>query len=460
MGAYAVDALSSPRSGIIDNSLVGAGLASAGIPTFAPHQAEYTVSKCEFLQSIYAPISSPPTAPGGFQNQVLTINPGLQQTFPWLGLVAPQFEEYELKQLMFYWRPMVTDFNSGTGQAGEIIMVTQYNPSDAPFTDTLRAKSYDGAMSSKTSIPMNHGVECDPKLNSGAPGKYVRIGPLDGQNQDLKQYDWGNLNVIVNGTPPGYSGQLLGELWCAYTVTLRKPKLPITTGATILRDYFESATPPLQGEQEADLTLPLNATTWVNQLYVSAQQNRIQGSLVPLYSAPGTIIGTTGPSFSWRYKVPAWYTGTVRFTVSLIGAKVWPLSPADTTVQFFVAGSSGELVTDLVQATTLLANGITLAPSLAQDASGTAQAPGVITKAYQNYERLITGQLTVTVDVNFENQASGTENYIDIGTREIFEINGWTFDVTEYNDSFNNSDTGKITLVDEAGQVVPSVLAN
>lgn len=439
---------------VIDNAIVGTGLGSAGIPSFGPHESEYTLRKCEFLQSIYAPIT-PSGQSGPFQNTVLPLNPGLQETFPWLGLVAPQFEEYEFKQLIFYWRPMVTDFNSGTGQAGEVIMVTQYNPADPPFTDTLRAKSYDMAMSSKTSIPMNHGVECDPKLNSGSPGKYIRLGPLEGTD-DLKQYDWGNLNVIVNGTPPGYSGQLLGELWCAYTVTLRKPKLPVTTGASILRDYFESSTTPfttaaLYNDTDATLALAPGAA-FNDQPFVSAQQNRIHG-MVDTYSAAGAPY-----PMSWRYLVPSWYTGTLRFTLTILGARIvnntnWGANP------LFTSNTNGTKVSDLIQQYWYNIDvGTFVGSQVVKSAiQGDAQSPGILGGPdFDNYHvSKRQGNMTYIVDVTFKSQAGGNGNIIDLSAA-LEQINGWTLDITEYNDAFNDS-TGRITLVDDANQVVPSV---
>lgn len=400
----------------VKNSLVGDGVSSAGIPTFGPHHAEYTVTKTEFLQSIYAPAVA-----GQFQNTVLTIQPGLQETFPWLGLIAPNFEEYELKQLMFYYRPMVTDFNSGTGQCGEIIMVTQYNPSDTPFTDTLRAKSYDGAMSSKTSVPMTHGVECDPSLNSGAPGKYIRVGPLDA-DQDLKQYDMGNLNVIVNDTPAGYNNQLLGEIWCAYTVCLRKPRLPQSTGDTILRDYFEG------------LTAPTNSSPsyWTPQTILSGQQNRIGTVIKPV--ATDTTVARPG----WRIEFPNWYTGDVRVTVVLQS-----ITFAAGTNDFQVIGYPGTN-SNVVQ----ISDTLTLIGASGQ-LYGQSPAP-------QFVDTIINGvaMCMLVFDFRVGSNINGNKNYAYIAPRTGLELRTWSIDISEYNTSFNSPTTGHPLLNDYMGNPV------
>ena len=443
MGDYSV-----PGLGTVDNAIVGAGYSSAGIPQFAPHHSSGTFSKVEFLQSIYAPQTT-----GAFQNTVLPLNPGLQQTFPWLALVAPQFEEYEFLQLMFYWRPMVSDFNSGTGQTGEVIMVTQYNPSDPPFIDTLRAKSYDMAMSCKASLSMNHGVECDPTKNSGAAGKYIRVGPLTGDT-DIKQYDLGNLNVIVTGTPAEYNGQLLGELWVAYTVQLRKPKLPVSTGDTILRDYFCNADIVTTISDDAN-----KFTSWPSRAIGYAEQNRI--------SMPGegiVITGAGGPTaqLTVAYSPPLWYTGDLNIVLTLHLRLVDlylpnPIGKRLTTPVSVVVTGNCVGIPDIDESTVLTA-----------DPGGQATARTGITPYKQtNYyigstgtdgiSQCGTNTLTTQAHVRFEQDVSGIARTVTFtySSPEVgaFNLIGWSLDASEYNSGFN-SKTNTVSLVLADGSAV------
>jgi len=455
MGDYSV-----PGIGTVDNAIVGAGFSSAGIPQFAPHESSGVFSKVEFLQSIYAP----QLPAGQFQNTVLPLNPGLQRTFPWLALVAPQFEEYEFIQLMFYWRPMVSDFNSGTGQTGEIIMVTQYNPNDPPFTDTLRAKSYDMAMSCKASLSMNHGVECDPTKNSGAQGKYIRTGPLqyDGQGTDIKQYDLGNLNVIVNGTPAEYAGQLLGELWVAYTVQLRKPKLPTSTGDVILRDYFQSTTVP----DPTNLSPALSQwQAWVGAPVGYGQQNRIntrgEGCKLTYYDdgANEKLIVT--------YSIPTWYTGQLELKLAML---MGPDIKRDLT------GSIGALTCNnpwSVQSTGVVAfikdignsqlvfSGVTLR-------DGFVEGNGATTTTYQAYaDATATPGVpigatasceTLIVHADIGANTTGVAQTISILYNHAYgegeakaTMKGWWLDASEYNTAFNDSQ-GDVAIESATGQ--------
>lgn len=422
---------------VVNNAIVNGG-AGTGIPSFAPHESEYTVSKQEFVRSIYAPATA-----GEFQNTVLQLQPGLQQTFPWLGLIAPQFEEYEMRQMIWYWRPMVSDFNSGTGQVGEIIMVTQYNPTEEAFTDVLRAKSYDGAMSAKTSCAMNHGVECEPKLNSGAAGKYIRVGPLNafGVNSgDLKQYDQGNLNVIITGTPAAYNSQLLGELWCAYTVTLRKPKLPQSTGDTILRDYFEaggSAMPGVNIESVAGYPIKYGA------------QNRIND--------PGTgmVMSNSPNSCTWKYIFPDWYTGDVTVTLRLVGVTFLSgtgAAPITPETSYIVGGNIVGIRDIATQRVTAVPNGL-------QQAS-TDNTKWAIAGTTANTS--VSDTLILVRHIRVSSQTNGVQNtvgfniFIGTGIRaDAVRACGWTFDVSEYNTGFNDK-SGQIQLVDGTDEPIAS----
>lgn len=431
----------------VDNSLVGQGVASAGIPMFGPEQQNYRVSKAEFIQNIYAP-----TDPGSFQNLVLPLNPGLPQTFPWLSLVAPQFEEYEFEQLMFYWRPMVSDFNSTTGQVGEIVMATQYNPSEQSFTDISRAKNYMGAMSAKTSCSMNQGVECDPSRNSGAPGKYVRLGPLVGTNSDLKQYDQGNLNVMISGTPPAYSDQILGELWVTYTVTLRKPKLPDTSGSAILRDYFQSSLTSTAATATAPAVLtPLAALIAAPPLF--GAQNRLDGTIKWTSAVDGLFT-----YLQVEYTFPDWFNGAAEIDVSFLGVNTVGSSGA---AMANIRTDYGTFPTGQVKGLFDLGNVKTIPPGTASMAAqGSYPTSTGAVGGQQQISGITAGNFLCKIHVQVGENTSGTDNAIRFSTL-YYETSlgapscaGWSVNVQEYNSAFNSTSSGQLLLVDEEGNSV------
>lgn len=220
------------KGSYVDNSIIAGDTLS--VPSFSPEKdgASVTISHREYISDVYAPATL-----GSFTNQSYAINVGLERSFPWLSQIAANYEEYEVKQLIYTFRSTVADFASNTGQVGQVIMATQYNSNREPFYEKITMMQYDGAMSGKTSQTQMHGVECDPRKMSGSPGKYVRVGPVL-EDQDKNDYDHAQFNIAVADIPNGYQNQSMGELWVSYTVVLRKPKFFTGRGLAISRDLF------------------------------------------------------------------------------------------------------------------------------------------------------------------------------------------------------------------------------
>jgi hypothetical protein len=258
----------------VANNIVNEG-ALSGVPSFGPSDANtVTVTHKEFVCDIFGPELA-----GTFQNQTFSLNPGLQTTFPWLSQIASNFDEYSFGQLMFTYRSTVTDFVANNGQVGSVIMATQYNPDDAPFAQKQDAMEYDGAVSGKCSHDIIAGVECDPSKNSGSQGKYVRAGPPP-QNEDIKTYDLGTLNVAISNAPVAFQNQALGELWVSYTVQLRKPRFFVSRALNLPTDVFVGRSASASaGTRLADCIIG------------AGQQNRLGCKLVPSWSTGGVLYG-------------------------------------------------------------------------------------------------------------------------------------------------------------------------
>jgi len=195
-----------------------------------------TFSHREYVRDIYAPTSSK-----AFEIQSWALNPGVTLSFPWLSQIASNFEDYQFIQLIFTFKSTVTDFAATSGQVGQVVMATQYNPDQDIFADKEEMMLYEGGMSCKTTESLIHGIECDPAKNSGPSGKYVRVGNLS-SSEDLKDYDHGRTSLAVLNCPSAYQGQQIGELWVSYTVHLRKPKFMTGNGYTIPRDLYTMQT--------------------------------------------------------------------------------------------------------------------------------------------------------------------------------------------------------------------------
>jgi len=268
------------------NSLVGAGVAPE-VPQFVgagDETGSILVSRKEYLCDVYGPTSS-------FNVQSYSINPGLESTFPWLSQIAQNYDEYDIKQLIFTFRSTTTDIGTtSNGQCGTVIMCTNYNAAAGPFQDKIVMMEYDGAMSCKTTESMLHGVECDPAKLSGSDGKYVRSSPVV-TGQDLKTYDHGLFQLAVANSPSGFENQTIGELWISYTVALRKPKFFTARGLGISQDIFVSGTG----------TLTTNRLLGSQDGLLTGQQNNI-GCAVSLATNNKIII-----------TIPASYAGNLSF---------------------------------------------------------------------------------------------------------------------------------------------------
>lgn len=291
-----------------DYTLVGESpkynVLSGSVPQFSATKATNIVCHREYLGDI--------TGSAGFTNYIYPLNPGMNQTFPWLSTVAQNYQEYRFHGIIFEFRPLITDFVTG-GAPGTVVMATNYN-SDAPTYSTKQAmENSEFAVSTKPTLQLMHAVEC--KLGQTVlPQAYVRTG-VPPSSQDLRLYDLGNFQFATQSNPV----QNLGELWVTYCVEFFKPILPNTVGGEIASYHaFKTGGTALT---------PCGTTNTVNN----------SGSM---------YFASTNTSFSWfanpsmRYLVSITWTGTV--------AVAWvppTFTSVGTTLYSILGGTSGGIIT-------------------------------------------------------------------------------------------------------------------
>lgn len=196
------------------NQLVGSPVASRTFTNTGNETNDVVISHREYIQDLI------PTGTGFQTLYTAYQNPGLAASFPWLSQIAQYFEEYEFVQLLYTVESMVTEGN--TNAAGTVIMCTQYNPTNAPFTSKATMENYEHSQSFKVTQHAVHGVECDPAKRGGNLAEYIRTGPVP-SGQDPKTYDLGIFQVATQGA---YPNLMIGELWVTYQVRLSKAKIP------------------------------------------------------------------------------------------------------------------------------------------------------------------------------------------------------------------------------------------
>ena len=362
------------------------------------------VSHREYVGDIFAP---PSASVSDFTIQSFPLNPGLEQTFPWLSQIAQNYEEYELGQCVFEFVSTVQDINSANGQVGTIITATQYNPSEEDFTDKPAMAAYAHSVSGKSTDNQNHGVECDPAKLSGSKGKYIRANPVM-TGEDLKTYDHGRFQLATHNIPAAMASGTLGELYVVYTVKLRKPKFFTGRGLGLTR--FLAVADSTQGGGNIP-TFPFGTDSGT----LTARQNN-------LAVAVARSANTTKLTF------PAYYGGRLRISFIVEGSSI-----ATAGANFAggkVAAGNVSYVSDMYAAGNAGAN----------DNPSSECICG-------NGDRQI-----MIISVNVEPATNATDNTLTI-TTDITggTINQSSIEVTEHN-TFGNA--GAATLVNSAGTAI------
>lgn len=435
------------------NALVngGGGQTGGGVPSFSPGQeGSVVITHEEYLSDVFGPDANE------FVNKPYALNPGLEETFPWLAQIAQNYDEYTIHQLMFTYRSSIAPIGaSGTGQVGTVIMATQYNSDEQPFSSKGQMLQYAASRSARVIDGMIHGVECNPNMSSGAPGKYVRAGPT-GLNQDIKTYDLGVFNMAVSDVPATYTGQSIGELYVSYTVELRKPKFFEAAGLGISRDFFLWPVGTGTGSPFYDLNQPTNVGVGVTQR-LSGQQNRINCRTNVLPGSGPNALPAPVPSQSFfPLGLPDDWYGTlkvvIRATWNAVGAN-------ETYTQNSVAGPPVQLWTT--------GNITPISDIPIQNSPGSG---GIFIPSWQPWEvqfgtdgfaTVARIEYHIRVDVaggGIPNTCAAFLNFETGGATGVPP--NWTmitYDVSEYNAGFNYKDDGsndQIVLVASTGAVV------
>lgn len=201
---------------INSNSILSGGMSPPMITNSTTHGG-VIIRHREYLRDIFATVE--------FTNTSFDLNPGITTTFPWLSQIAPSFEQYKMRGLVFEFKSTSADTvlsGAASTALGTVIMATQYNALDTPFTNKFEMENWEYSTSVKPSSNCYHPVECAPS-QTPVSLLYIRTGEPIG---DERLYDLGNFNIAVQGMQNTSGDQLatIGELWCTYEIELYKPK--------------------------------------------------------------------------------------------------------------------------------------------------------------------------------------------------------------------------------------------
>jgi len=192
------------------------------------------LSDCEFVKDIFAP--SILSGSSSFASQLVGVNPGLAGFAPNLSQIACNYTEYELQQLVFELRPVISENNVNDGQSGIAMMVFNYNSNDDPFDNKEDVMQAHGSVSGRIVQPITCGVECDPRKTNKTKF-FTRTGPVP-YLKDNDEYDMGVLTIATNNIPVNFSNKQIYELWVHYKCLLRKRKAGAMRLNNQQRDIF------------------------------------------------------------------------------------------------------------------------------------------------------------------------------------------------------------------------------
>lgn len=236
------------------------------------------------------------TFPTPFTLATHIINPGVSTTFPWLSQVAQYFEEYDMKGLVFEYRPssgMVTGTNPALGV---VIMATDYNIENPDFANKQAMDSYEFANST---VPFNqcfHMVECRPRSNI-TNKLYVRN---ENPVSERLLYDLGKFEIATEGMPAAYT---TGELWVTYDVCLTKPRIAGYSNATLMSHYVANPAGSSTAANFGGTSGLVDGISLTPLPELSASGNSVlfpvQGSYILLaYQQSGIAAATAAPTFT------------------------------------------------------------------------------------------------------------------------------------------------------------------
>lgn len=192
------------------NSSAGPSSSSSTFPGGSSYDNKrpYILENDEFITNVDSSLD--------FKVSSYSVNPGQLAVFPWLSVMAKNYEKYSFEHLEFYFRPRVSGYATA-GQRGQVIMSFDYDASDVPPTSKQQMEAThphtDDMPYKEQRLKLSPG-ELTPK-----EGKYVRPG-LQPTNTDIKTYDAGVLHVATDGMDVV---AFIGELRVRYKVHLRVP---------------------------------------------------------------------------------------------------------------------------------------------------------------------------------------------------------------------------------------------
>ena len=174
--------------------------------SFLGNDARIRVKHREYLTDVMGSVAYAVTK--------FSLNPGLNNAFPWLSSLANNYESYRFLNLAVEFETMCS-----TATVGSVMMAIDFDAADeVPGTKQMMLGYHNAVRTAGWSRATLTASPADLNKNGQ---KMTRNRPL-AANLDIKTYDTGNLLVACQGFADASS---IGELYLVYEVELHTPQL-------------------------------------------------------------------------------------------------------------------------------------------------------------------------------------------------------------------------------------------
>jgi len=159
-------------------------------------------------------------AVSNFKLQTFEINPGNSDLFPFAARIAQNFQEYEVRGVLFELKSLSSDYASAVS-LGSMFCAVDYNALNNAPTTKQQLENLEYACSEKPSKSIIMPLECARK-NDVLTHLYVSVDN-EYHSGDARLYDIGKLHVGSAGIPT--QNTPIAELWVTYEIALFKPTI-------------------------------------------------------------------------------------------------------------------------------------------------------------------------------------------------------------------------------------------
>ena len=292
---------------------------SNSLMNVGPATAEFSINKFGSVDICHREFVGDVLSSNAFNLQSWDVNPCNPRLHAWLAPQANQYEKYRLKGMVMQYVP-VSSMISSSQAAGVVIMATEYDVAKPDFASKVQMMNTEFSTSGAPTKEMVHPIECD-RTESVSTVLYTwsvqatANGIPSGTDPHL--YNFGNFQVAVSGCPT--SGEVIGEIYCAYHYELITPRPASTAVGVTSQLHYDLLS-----------TSPPTSVALFGALQGQRLRTSIFGRLTPAnvyFNSTGTTLQLSDMPGGTIYQITIVYEGTSAtlgaFGSTLLGATLY-----------------------------------------------------------------------------------------------------------------------------------------